>query len=198
MENFTIGNQEPMTLMGGVNVLESESVVMTVAEKFAETTSNLNINWIFKGSFDKANRSSISSFRGPGLDEGLKMLEKVKSEFNTPVITDIHEPSQADSVSKVCDVIQIPAFLCRQTDLVIAAAKTKKIIQLNKNIKFRKLILKKDVSKISVIGVGMISTPGVTFRMFQTLANKKINIQVISTSEIKISVLIDKKNTKKR
>ena len=132
LENFTIGNQEPMTLMGGVNVLESESVVMTVAEKFAKTTSNLNINWIFKGSFDKANRSSISSFRGPGLDDGLKMLEKVKSEFNTPVITDIHEPSQADSVSKVCDVIQIPAFLCRQTDLVIAAAKTKKIIQFKK------------------------------------------------------------------
>ena len=132
IKNFSIGNQERMTLMGGVNVLESESVVMTVAEKFAETTSNLNINWIFKGSFDKANRSSISSFRGPGLDEGLKMLEKVKSEFNTPVITDIHEPSQADSVSKVCDVIQIPAFLCRQTDLVIAAAKTKKIIQFKK------------------------------------------------------------------
>ena len=132
LENFTIGNEEPMALMGGVNVLESESVVMTVAEKFAEITSNLNINWIFKGSFDKANRSSISSFRGPGLDEGLKMLEKVKSEFNTPVITDIHEPSQADSVSKVCDVIQIPAFLCRQTDLVIAAAKTKKIIQFKK------------------------------------------------------------------
>ena len=132
LENFTIGNQEPMTLMGGVNVLESESVVMAVAEKFAETTSNLNINWIFKGSFDKANRSSISSFRGPGLDEGLKMLEKVKSEFNVPVITDIHEPSQADPVSKVCDVIQIPAFLCRQTDLVIAAAKTQKIIQFKK------------------------------------------------------------------
>jgi 2-dehydro-3-deoxyphosphooctonate aldolase (KDO 8-P synthase) len=118
--------------MGGVNVLESESVVMAVAEKFAETTSSLNINWIFKGSFDKANRSSISSFRGPGLDEGLKMLEKVKSEFNAPVITDIHEPSQADPVSKVCDVIQIPAFLCRQTDLVVAAAKTKKIIQFKK------------------------------------------------------------------
>ena len=132
LEDFTIGNEEPMTLMGGVNVLESESVVMTVAEKFAETTSNLNINWIFKGSFDKANRSSISSFRGPGLDEGLRKKKKVKSEFNTPVITDIHEPSQADSVSKVCDVIQIPAFLCRQTDLVIAAAKTKKIIQFKK------------------------------------------------------------------
>ena len=132
IKNFTIGNHEPMTLMAGVNVLESESVVMAVAEKFAETTSSLNINWIFKGSFDKANRSSISSFRGPGIDEGLKMLEKVKSEFDAPVITDIHEPSQADIVSKICDVIQIPAFLCRQTDLVIAAAKTKKIIQFKK------------------------------------------------------------------
>ena len=118
--------------MGGVNVLESESVVMSVAEKFAETTSSLKINWIFKGSFDKANRSSISSFRGPGLDEGLKILEKVKSEFDAPIITDIHEPSQADPVSKICDVIQIPAFLCRQTDLVVAAAKTKKIIQFKK------------------------------------------------------------------
>lgn len=132
LENFKIGNQEPMTLMGGVNVLESESIVMTVAEKFSQTTEKLNINWIFKGSFDKANRSSISSFRGPGLDEGLKILERVKSEFNVPVITDIHEPSQADPVSNVCDLIQIPAFLCRQTDLVIAAAKTKKIIQFKK------------------------------------------------------------------
>ena len=132
LENFKIGNQEPMTLMGGVNVLESESIVMTVAEKFSQTTEKLNINWIFKGSFDKANRSSISSFRGPGLDEGLKILERVKSEFNVPIITDIHEPSQADPVSNVCDLIQIPAFLCRQTDLVIAAAKTKKIIQFKK------------------------------------------------------------------
>lgn len=132
INDFTIGNDEPMTLMGGVNVLESESVVMAVAEKFAEATKSLNIKWIFKGSFDKANRSSISSFRGPGLEEGLRMLEKVKSEFSVPVITDIHEPNQADSVAKVCDVIQIPAFLCRQTDLVVAAAKTKKIIQFKK------------------------------------------------------------------
>ena len=132
LKNFTIGNKEPMTLMGGVNVLESELVVLTVAEKFAETTSSLKINWIFKGSYDKANRSSISSFRGPGLEEGLRMLEKVKTEFNVPVITDIHEPSQAEPVAKVCDVIQIPAFLCRQTDLVIAAAKTDKIIQFKK------------------------------------------------------------------
>ena len=132
LNNFNIGNDESMTLMGGVNVLESELVVMNVAEKFAEATSKLEINWIFKGSYDKANRSSITSFRGPGLDEGLRMLEKVKSTFNVPVITDIHEPSQAEPVSEVCEVIQIPAFLCRQTDLVIAAANTGKIIQFKK------------------------------------------------------------------
>ena len=90
----------------------------------------LNINWIFKGSFDKANRSSISSFRGPGLNEGLKMLEKVKSEFDAPVLTDIHEPSQADPVSKICDIIQIPAFLCRQTDLLVSAAKTGRTVNV--------------------------------------------------------------------
>ena len=132
LNNFKIGNQESMTLMGGVNVLESDSVVMKVAEKFAETTSRLKINWIFKGSYDKANRSSIASYRGPGLEEGLRMLEKVKSEFDVPIVTDIHEPSQAEPVSNVSDVIQIPAFLCRQTDLVTAAAKTQRIIQFKK------------------------------------------------------------------
>ena len=132
LNNFKIGNQESMTLMGGVNVLESDSVVMKVAEKFAETTARLNINWIFKGSYDKANRSSITSYRGPGLEEGLRMLEKVKSEFDVPIVTDIHEPSQAEPVSNVSDVIQIPAFLCRQTDLVTAAANTQRIIQFKK------------------------------------------------------------------
>ena len=132
LNNFNIGNLETMTLMGGVNVLESDSIVMNVAEKFAESTQNLNINWIFKGSYDKANRSSISSFRGPGIEEGLRMLEKVKSQFNVPVITDIHEPSQAEQVAEVSDVIQIPAFLCRQTDLLVAAAKTNKIINVKK------------------------------------------------------------------
>ena len=132
LNNFKIGNKESMTLMGGVNVLESDSVVMKVAEKFAETTARHKINWIFKGSYDKANRSSIASYRGPGLQKGLRMLEKVKSEFDVPIVTDIHEPSQAEPVSKVSDVIQIPAFLCRQTDLVAAAANTQRIIQFKK------------------------------------------------------------------
>jgi 2-dehydro-3-deoxyphosphooctonate aldolase (KDO 8-P synthase) len=132
LNNSIIGNAEPMTLMGGVNVLESESIAMTVAEQFARAASDFNVNWIFKGSFDKANRSSISSYRGPGIDEGLKVLEKIKNTFDVPVITDIHESSQANQVAEICDIIQIPAFLCRQTDLVTAAAQTNKIIQFKK------------------------------------------------------------------
>ena len=132
LNNSTIGNAEPMTLMGGVNVLESESIAMTVAEQFARAASDFNVNWIFKGSFDKANRSSISSYRGPGIDEGLKILEKIKNTFDVPVITDIHESGQANQVAEICDIIQIPAFLCRQTDLVTAAAQTNKIIQFKK------------------------------------------------------------------
>ena len=132
LNNSIIGNAEPMTLMGGVNVLESESIAMTVAEQFARAASDFHVNWIFKGSFDKANRSSISSYRGPGIDEGLKILEKIKNTFNVPVITDIHESGQANQVADICDIIQIPAFLCRQTDLVTAAAQTNKSIQFKK------------------------------------------------------------------
>ena len=132
LNGFEIGNDSPLTVMGGVNVLESEDIVMRVAESFNEATEKNKINWIFKGSFDKANRSSIDSFRGPGLEEGLEILQKVKEHFNVPIITDIHEPDQAVPVSKVADIIQIPAFLCRQTDLVIAAAKTGAVIQFKK------------------------------------------------------------------
>ena len=132
LRDFTIGNTEPMTLMGGVNVLESRDLAMQVAEKFKVISDKLNINFIFKGSFDKANRSSVASFRGPGLEEGLKILQEVSSEFNIATVTDIHEPSQAVPVSEVCEVIQIPAFLARQTDLVVAAAKTSSILQFKK------------------------------------------------------------------
>jgi 2-dehydro-3-deoxyphosphooctonate aldolase (KDO 8-P synthase) len=132
LNGFEIGNDSPLTVMGGVNVLENEDLVMRVAESFKEATEKNKINWIFKGSFDKANRSSIDSFRGPGLEEGLEILQKVKEHFNVPIITDIHEPDQAAPVAKVADIIQIPAFLCRQTDLVIAAAKTGAVIQFKK------------------------------------------------------------------
>ena len=132
LRDFKIDNTEPMVLMGGMNVLESRDLAMKIAETFKEISQNKHINYIFKGSFDKANRSSISSFRGPGMDEGLKILQEVSTTFDIPVITDIHEPQQAEAVSEICEVIQIPAFLARQTDLVNAAAKTKSIIQFKK------------------------------------------------------------------
>ncbi|MEK9649555.1 MAG: 3-deoxy-8-phosphooctulonate synthase [Gammaproteobacteria bacterium] len=132
LADFHISNKKPLCIIGGVNVLESEALAMQVAEAFKTNTAKLNMPWVFKGSFDKANRSSLNSYRGPGIEEGLEILQKVKEAFDVPVITDIHEPSQADIVAEVCDIIQIPAFLCRQTDLVTAAAKTNKIIQFKK------------------------------------------------------------------
>ena len=132
LRNFEIGNNKPLTLMGGMNVLESRDLAMQVAEDFKKVTDKLNINYIFKASFDKANRSSIASYRGPGLEEGLNILKEVSDEFDVPVITDIHEPDQAEPVNEICEVIQIPAFLARQTDLINAAASTKSIIQFKK------------------------------------------------------------------
>ena len=127
-----VNNDKPMTLFGGMNVLESRDLAMTIAEQYVEVTNRLNIHYVFKASFDKANRSSINSFRGPGLDEGLKILQEVKSTFNVPVITDVHEPFQCQPAAEVCDVIQLPAFLSRQTDLVVAMAKTGAVINIKK------------------------------------------------------------------
>ncbi|MDP9195926.1 MAG: 3-deoxy-8-phosphooctulonate synthase [Pseudomonadota bacterium] len=130
--SVTLANNRPFVLIGGMNVLESETSVMKAAEVFVNTTRKLGIPYIFKSSFDKANRSSVDSYRGPGLQEGLRLLEKVKTTFGIPVLTDIHEPQQAEPVAKVADVLQIPAFLCRQTDLVAAAAKTGAVVQVKK------------------------------------------------------------------
>ena len=132
LRKFTIGNAQPLTLMGGMNVLESRDLAFRVVEEFKSASDKLEINYIFKGSFDKANRSSVSSFRGPGMEEGLKILQEISDQFDIPVITDIHEPDQAHPVSEVCEVVQIPAFLARQTDLVVAAAKTDSILQFKK------------------------------------------------------------------
>lgn len=132
LRDFTIGNNENLSLMGGMNVLESRDIAMNVAEEFVKASEALNINYIFKGSYDKANRSSINSFRGPGVEEGLKILQEIRDTFDIPVITDIHEPDQAKPVSEICEIVQIPAFLARQTDLVTAAAQTNSIIQFKK------------------------------------------------------------------
>ncbi|MCH8492214.1 MAG: 3-deoxy-8-phosphooctulonate synthase [Idiomarina sp.] len=127
-----VGNQLPFVLFGGMNVLESRDLAMRVAERYVEVTQRLNIPYVFKASFDKANRSSINSFRGPGLDKGLKILAEVKQQFNVPIISDVHEPYQAAPAAEVIDVLQLPAFLARQTDLVVAMAKTGAVINVKK------------------------------------------------------------------
>lgn len=124
-------------IISGPCVIESEDMIMHLAEEIKKLTDELGFTYIFKASFDKANRTSISSYRGPGLEEGLRVLEKVKREFNLPITTDIHEPNQAKSVAEVADILQIPAFLCRQTDLLVAAAKTDRIINIKKSPVFR-------------------------------------------------------------
>ena len=132
VRDVKLSNENSFALVGGLNVLESESVALQVAETFRSITDKLRIPYIFKASFDKANRSSIDSFRGPGLDEGLQILEKIKSEFDVPILTDIHEPYQAAPAADVADVLQLPAFLSRQTDLIVAAAKTGAAINIKK------------------------------------------------------------------
>jgi len=127
-----VSNSSPIALFGGVNVLESKDFALTVCGQYVEATKKLGIPFIFKGSFDKANRSSIHSYRGPGLEQGMEILLAIKNEFDVPVMTDVHEISQAEEVAKVADVLQLPAFLARQTDLVIAMARTSKPINIKK------------------------------------------------------------------
>lgn len=130
--NLTIGNDLPMTLIGGMNVLESRDMAMQVAQAYVEVTTKLGIPYVFKASFDKANRSSVHSYRGPGMEEGLKIFQEIKSTFNVPVITDIHTEAQCAPVAEVCDILQVPAFLARQTDLIAAVAATGAVINVKK------------------------------------------------------------------
>ncbi len=125
-------NDLPIALIGGINVLESRQLAMEVAQEFVSTTKEQDIPFVFKASFDKANRSSINSFRGPGLEEGMQILGEIKEKFDVPVITDVHEPHQAAPAAEVCDALQLPAFLARQTDLVAALAATNKPVNIKK------------------------------------------------------------------
>ena len=130
--DINIANNAPMVLIGGLNVLEDEALALEVADSFDSVCRSLSIPYIFKASFDKANRSSINSYRGPGLEQGMKILGKVRETYDVPLITDVHEPYQAEAVAEVVDILQLPAFLSRQTDLVQAMAKTGKVINIKK------------------------------------------------------------------
>jgi 2-dehydro-3-deoxyphosphooctonate aldolase (KDO 8-P synthase) len=132
IKNFFIGSGEPLVVMSGPCVIESEDHCLRAAEALKKMFAKHQVQLIFKSSYDKANRSSYHSFRGPGLQEGLRILERVQLEFDLPVVTDVHSPEEAVAAGQVCEVLQIPAFLCRQTDLVVAVAETGKVVSVKK------------------------------------------------------------------
>ena len=150
-DKISIGNSR-ITLFAGPCVIESEDLVMEVAGRMKEITEKLGINYVFKSSFDKANRTSIHGFRGPGIDKGLEILNRVKEKFDLPIVTDIHEPWQCAVAAKVIDIIQIPAFLCRQTDLLIAAAETGKAVNIKKGQFLAPWDMKNVVTKFEEVG----------------------------------------------
>lgn len=132
VSDIEIANHKPFVLFAGMNVLESRELAFEVAETYVEVCRKLGIPYVFKASFDKANRSSVHSFRGPGLEKGLQILADIKARFGVPIISDVHEAVQAAPAAEVCDIIQLPAFLSRQTDLVVAMAKTGAVINVKK------------------------------------------------------------------
>lgn len=132
IKNFSIGHKQPLAVMCGPCVIESEDHSMHAAEALKNIYSKLGIPLIFKSSYDKANRSSIHSFRGPGLEEGLRILERIKKELDLPIVTDVHSPEEATAAGEICDILQIPAFLCRQTSLISAAGHTGAVISVKK------------------------------------------------------------------
>lgn len=132
VDDFLIGEKQPLAVMSGPCVIESEELAFETAEFLQNLFGELGINFIYKSSYDKANRSSYSSFRGPGIKEGLRILEKIKRTFGVPVVTDVHTVEQAKEAAQVCDILQIPAFLSRQTDLIFAAAETGAVVSVKK------------------------------------------------------------------
>lgn len=152
IKNFIIGKGQPLAVIAGPCVIESEEHTMRAAETLKKIFSNTKINFIFKSSYDKANRSSIHSFRGPGLEEGLRILEKVANTFDLPVITDVHTVEEASAVGEVCDILQIPAFLCRQTDLVVAIAQTGRVVNAKKGQFMAPWDMKNVVEKCRAVG----------------------------------------------
>ena len=163
-DKITVGNGK-IFLIAGPCVIESENLVMEVAKKMKEITDKLGINYIFKASFDKANRSSISSFRGPGIDKGLEILARVKEKYGVALATDIHEPWQCEKAKEVIDLLQIPAFLCRQTDLLVAAAETRKAVNIKKGQFLAPWDMKNVVNKFCEVGNEniMLCERGATF-----------------------------------
>ncbi len=164
LNNLEIGGDK-LTVLAGPCAIESLDVMRETAEELKKVTEKLGINYVFKSSYDKANRSSITSYRGLGMKKGLELLAKIKEEFDLPIVTDIHTPDQAAVAAEVADILQIPAFLCRQTDLLVAAAKTGKIVNIKKGQFLAPQQMKSLVKKVEDAGNNqiMLTDRGVTF-----------------------------------
>lgn len=177
-------------LIAGPCVIESEEMTCYIAKQMKEITDSLKIPYVFKASFDKANRTSINSFRGPGLDNGLRILKKIKDQFGLKICTDIHEPWQADRAAEVCDVLQIPAFLCRQTDLLVAAAKTGKCINIKKAQFLAPWDMKNCLEKVQQAGNNnvMLCERGTVFG-YNTLVVDMIGLRIMK--EMGVPVIFD-------
>lgn len=150
--NIVFGDQKPFVLIAGPCVIEDEATVMTIAQSLADITGRLRVPFIFKASYDKANRTSLRSYRGPGIKKGLKILKKIKKTFDLPVLSDIHDPQDAQEAAEVLDILQIPAFLCRQTDLLAAAAKTKRVVNIKKGQFLAPWDMEQAVAKVAESG----------------------------------------------
>lgn len=175
------------SLIAGPCVIESEEMVMSIAKQMKDITDKLGIPYTFKASFDKANRTSINGYRGPGIEEGLRILQKVKYTYGLPICTDIHEPWQAAEAAKVCDILQIPAFLCRQTDLLVAAAKTGKCINIKKAQFLAPWDMKNCVQKVVDSGNNnvMLCERGTTFG-YNTLVVDMTGLRVMKDMDVPV------------
>ena len=178
------------SLIAGPCVIESEEMVLSIAKQMKDITDKIGIPYTFKASFDKANRTSISGFRGPGIEEGLRILQKVKDTYDLQICTDIHEPWQAEKVAEVCDILQIPAFLCRQTDLLVAAAKTGKCVNIKKAQFLAPWDMKNCVEKVRQSGNDnvMLCERGTTFG-YNTLVVDMTGLRVMK--DMGVPVIFD-------
>ncbi|MCB5237446.1 MAG: 3-deoxy-8-phosphooctulonate synthase [Niallia nealsonii] len=189
-DTISFGDKAPFVLIAGPCVIEDEKLVMKTAEQLKEVATKLNIPFIFKASYDKANRSSIHSFRGPGMENGLKVLAKVKETFDVPITSDVHEPAQAIVAAEVLDILQIPAFLCRQTDLLVAAANTGKIVNVKKGQFLAPWDMKNVVTKIREVGNEQIllTERGSTFGYNNLVVDMR---SLITMKELGVPVVFD-------
>jgi len=189
-DEIIFGDNKPFVLIAGPCAMESESILMETVEGLKEITSKLKIPFVFKCSYDKANRSSIQSFRGPGLDKGLELLAKIKERYDVSITSDIHEPSHAEKAGKVLDIIQIPAFLCRQTDLLVAASKTGKIVNVKKGQFLAPWDMKNVVTKLKESGCDkiLLTERGSTFGYNNLLVDMR---SLVIMRELGVPVVFD-------